>query len=303
MSSFRFDTIDNALDIDRLFKREFNVQAQLAELDAVQELLATPAWTAVDVQPHSTLRLAIAELFSRRLVGRNRAASAPSLHESPFWCCVQEAKIHAYVSLEQHNDTVRMQQHRTVAMANANTGFFGAVPGGDQQVQVAFPLVTLLYATFSVPLPRQGTTPLWPALITTDVDGESMPTFACLDLTARADGRLNDVYDLKPNLRRGVFLLSHPDQPRPLVPWLGVLRMLVGYTKYVQSLVAPAPPFQALDEMSRLLALESERLQQELQDLIAQRTDETVQWLKDSEVPEPSASVTDMLDKFKRLNT
>ncbi len=66
--------------------------------------------------------------------------------------------------------------------------------------------------------------------------------------------------------------------------------------------MAPAPAFQTLDEMSKLLALESDRLQQELQALVAQRQDSTVQWLKESEVP-ADASVPDLLRAFERMNT
>jgi hypothetical protein len=235
MSTFQFASIHRALDIDRLFKQELDIQAQLAELDAVQEILATPAWTAVDVQRYSTLDLMVLDLSRRRLAGRERDVSVAFLDDSPFWFCVETAMIRLCNCLDFHRGI--FARNPTVVMANTHTDIFGAVPGGDQQVHVAFLVVTLLYATFSVPVPQQGTTPLWPVLNTRDRSQPPIttPTFACLDLAARADGRLNDVYHLKPNLRRGVFIVRppRPGQTWRLVPWLRVLRMLVGYTKYV----------------------------------------------------------------------
>jgi len=112
-----------------------------------------------------------------------------------------------------------------------------------------------------------------------------MLTMQCLDLTPNADGVHNDPHGLKPNLRRGDFVLAGPHTDvQPIMPWQQILRELVGYTKYVQSLVPLQPAFHALAEMSRLCALDSVRLRAELHDLEHTRNDQMVSLLKESEI-------------------
>ena len=89
-----------------------------------------------------------------------------------------------------------------------------------------------------------------------------MLTMQCLDLTPNADGVHNDPHGLKPNLRRGDFVIAGPlADVQPIMPWQQILRELVGYTKYVQSLL-PDPVSAPLEEMRRLIALDAARLRE-----------------------------------------
>jgi hypothetical protein len=68
------------------------------------------------------------------------------------------------------------------------------------------------------------------------------------------------------------------------MPWLDVLRELVGYTKYAQSLM-PDPVSAPLEEMRRLCALASAPLEEQL---AHGRNDAVVTLLKNSEVVRPT---------------
>ena len=161
----------------------------------------------------------------------------------------------------------------------ANTERYQSVPGGEGQLLIAFDLVTLLYATFMIPVPARGTTPLWTQLITSDLGAhqrgiqdatDSMPTFQCLDLTPVPT---HDRHSLKQTLRQDRFTMGRPASGRyPVVmPWPDVLRELVGYTKYAQSLM-PDTESAPLVEMRRLIARDAARLK----DLLAHVTNDAV---------------------------
>jgi len=174
---------------------------------------------------------------------------------------------------------------------------------------MAFELVTLLYATFNIPVPPRDTTPLWTLLITRDVGArhrgipggatESMPTLECLDLTPPAT---HDRYNLKRTLRLDQFQMGRPasGQYADVIPWLDVLRELVGYAKYAQSLM-PAPVSAPLEEMRRLCALEAARLQEQLKEVPHSRNDALVTILKNSEVVKPTPDTAPSHARLQRL--
>ena len=85
-----------------------------------------------------------------------------------------------------------------------------------------------------------------------------------------------------------------------VMPWPDVLRELVGYTKYAQSLM-PDPVSQPLVEMRRLIALDAARLRE----LLAHpRNDAIVSLLTSVEVaqpPEHTAPVENTTDTGRML--
>ncbi len=111
-----------------------------------------------------------------------------------------------------------------------------------------------------------------------------MPTLECLDIT---DAK-HDCYHLKPTLRLDHFTNRKPGSGRfpDIMPWLDVLRELVGYTKYAQSLL-PDPVSAPLEEMLRLCKLASAPWEQKLAHA---RNDAVVTVLKNSEVVRPTPS-------------
>ena len=170
-----------------------------AELDAVLEIVNTPAWTDEDFQDddddlldnhsityddygtrirHSRLDRLCLELDRHRFVDqRTQDLGHGSLADSPFWFCAQEAKADAIWCLIVHQGRWRnplapgqiwpanTMYPALVVRANTDSTIFGCpegkhVPGGDGQVFVAFSLATLLYATFEIPIPERGATDL-----------------------------------------------------------------------------------------------------------------------------------------------
>jgi hypothetical protein len=263
----------------------------LAELALVQDVLATPAWTAEDCQARK--ERCQWEIMCRDLVTPTRTKwNVRGLDDSAFWFCVENAKRQALGCL-----TTRGPTGIPGLLANPTDRVYHAVPGGEGQLLIAFELVTLLYATFMIPVPARGTTALWTQLITRDpgahyrnIPGgatESMPTLECLDV---ADAAGHDRYNLKQTLRLDHFQMGRPASGRftDVMPWVDVLRELVGYTKYAQSLL-PDPVSAPLEEMRRLCKLASAPLEQQLAHA---RNEALVTVLKNSEVVGRAAAVT-----------
>jgi hypothetical protein len=256
-------------------------EIELAELELVQDILAAPAWPAE--QCAARMNRCKWEILCRGLVSSTDARidsfRVYGLDDSAFWFSVKKTKDIALACL-----TTREPAGIPGLVDNTR---YDHVPEGDGQVLIAFHLVTLLYATFMIPVPARGTTPLWTQLITVDLGAhlrfedatERMPTFQCLDLTPVPT---HDRHSLKQTLRQDRFTMGRPGggQYPVVMPWPDVLRELVGYTKYAQSLM-PDPVSEPLVEMCRLIALDAARLK----DLLANgRNDDVVTLIQHGEV-------------------
>ena len=209
MSSFDFmDRLPALEEINRVSAEAEQVRSHLAELALVQDVIDTPAWTAADMLVTEGVRtrtqtLAM-ELGRHQLFARHRYAFVSGFEDSAFFQCVCEARTHALICLTLHHHPENLPGLGVVANSSMRR-IFGRVPGGNNQVEIAFHLVTLLYATFMIPVPARDTTPtpLW-ALITRDSavhlgaagDTPQMLTMQCLDLTPNADGVHNDPHGL-----------------------------------------------------------------------------------------------------------
>ncbi len=289
MSAFDFsESLEALLAIHRGDIETSQAETELAELALVQDVLRTPAWTTQDC--HARKARCEWEILCRGLVSstnpRIDSFRVHGLDDSAFWFCVKQAKDTALACL-------RTRGAGGVPLLLANTGQgYDPVPGGDGQLQIAFELVTLLYATFMIPVPARGTTPLWTQLVTRDVGAlnrgipgggtESMPTLECLDPTAVPT---HDRHSLKETVRLDHFTNRRPGSGRfpEVMPWIDVLRELVGYTKYAQSLL-PDPVSAPLEEMRRLCKVASAQLEEQPSH---PRNDAVVTMLKNSEVVRP----------------
>jgi hypothetical protein len=304
MSAFDFsESLEALLELQGLgtCAETAPVSAALAELALVLDVLATPAWTAADCRARK--ERCEWEILCRDLVSLTRTkCNVYGLDDSAFWFGVAQDKGKALTCL-----TTRESGGTPGLLANGEEGF-DPVPGGEGQLQIAFELVTLLYVTFMIPMPDRGTTPLWTQLVTRDVGAhrrylvdnptESMPTLECLDVSDAT----RDPYHLKPTLRLDHFA----GRPRPgfrfpdVMPWVDVLRELVGYTKYAQSLL-PDPVSVPLEEMRRLCKIASAPLEAQL---AHPRNDAVVTLLKNSEVVRPTqdARLTGLLSRIQALH-
>jgi hypothetical protein len=319
MRSFDFtSSMENAVEISNLCQEEEEFKFQIADLEIVQQILDTPAWTAQDLlldQDHRRLADCLNEVWRHELLGRDGFTGPPrGFRDSPFWMCVSEAKDQVIVLLQTHAHHILFQEGAQGAvLANTGGDLFMPFPGGTGQVQIAFHLVTLLYATFRIPLPLSAAnqpteTPLWPAMITHDrshmyrrpPDVQTMPTLRCLHSTAPS---FHDVHALKQNLRNDILHINNrydglgsqvsdrfPLRADPVMSWIDILRELVGYTKYVQAQATrqlrEEPAFYALSELRRLCELETTKTRQALKDLTNRRLEATVTFLKEAEVQE-----------------
>ena len=329
------------LQMRRLYLAEEIAGQQLEELEMVQAILETPAWTfrdyelkedAVDgVRRNRLDRLAL-EMDRHWLVGRdNHTGGGGGLyHGDAFWEAVWRAHHLTGHWLKVHQGRERLYLPITKIPVIRTTSVVTqeareTIPGAENQIAVAFSLVALLYATFNIRVPARDTTPLWQSLVTYGYthgrDGQvHRPTLECLDVTVPAtiverraaharslperpwtDGYdplplINDVHELKPNLRAGIFRFRRvgrdEDAPRhswdaePVMPWRTVLAELVGYTKHAQSLLAEKS-YCPLKEMRRLNEEAAARLRVEIEALQRTRQEVTVTWLKDTLVAEP----------------
>ena len=292
---------------------------------------AEKADTQDGVERNRLDRLAL-QMDRRYLVGRdNYTASGGGLyHGDAFWEAVWNQMNRTKHWLKVHQGRNRLYLPITAFPAVRDTAVVTqevreTIPLADNQIAVAFSLVALLYATFNIRVPARGTTPLWQSLVTYGYthgrDGQvHRPTLECLDVTVPAtiverraaharslperpwtDGYdllplINDVHELKPNLRAGIFRFRRvgrdEDAPRhswdaePVMPWRTVLAELVGYTKHAQSLLAEKS-YCPLKEMRRLNEEAAARLRVEIEALQRTRQEVTVTWLKDTLVAEP----------------
>ena len=214
--------------------------------------------------------------------------------------------------------------YRAQAVVTEDVAQRERVPEAENQIAVAFSLVALLYATFNIRVPARDTTPLWQSLVTYGYthgrDGQvHRPTLECLDVTVPAtiverraaharslperpwrDGYdllplINDVHELKPNLRAGIFrqrriiraedAARHSWDAQPVMSWRTVLAELVGYTKHAQKLLHEKHDnmsYCPLTEMRKLTDAEAVKLREQVEHCTRTRQDVTVMWLKDT---------------------
>ena len=332
------------LQMRRLYLSEEIAGQQLEELEMVQAILETPAWTfrdyelkddAVDGVGRNRLDRLALEMDRHYIVGRDNYTGGGGglYHGDAFWECVWNAHSLTEHWLKVHQGRVCLYirptggphgnggppqaVYRAQAVVTEDVAQRERVPETENQIAVAFSLVTLLYATFNIRVPARDTTPLWQSLVTYGYthgrDGQvHRPTLECLDVTVPAtiverraaharslperpwrDGYdplppMNDVHELKPNLRAGVFrirrVIDRDDIPRhswdaePVMPWRTVMAELVGYTKHAQSLLAEKS-YCPLKEMRRLNEEAAARLRVEIEALQRTRQEVTVTWL------------------------
>ena len=261
-------------------------------------------------------------------------------HGDAFWECMEHNKelTTHYLKVHQGRSCMYIRPapnqppdavYRAQAVVTEDVAQRETVPGAKNQAAVAFSLVALLYATFNIRVPARGTTPLWESLVTYGythgrVGPVHRPTLECLDVTVPATreerraaharslpGRpwspgyvgltlINDVHELKANLRAGIFRIHrfirpedaarHSWDAQPVMPWRTVLAELVGYAKHAQSQLRAKHEemsYSPLTEMRRLAEAEAAGLRVTIEDLTRTRQEVTVTWLKDTLVADP----------------
>jgi hypothetical protein len=213
----------------------------------------------------------------------------PKKEESPFWVCDTEAKNGVAACLSVHLGRLRMFRGAVLLVNDEGSQFheMGEVPlpCDHSQVQIVFPLVTLLYATFNIPVPprppKMGVN-LWSLLMFPTesiyhVFPKAKPLqrvtrFECLDLENDAQwcpSKNKDTHGLKQNLRNNIFYRRPGSSDKSTMPCTydtteqTVLTEIVGYTKYIQSVHAKAGSFDPLVTVgehcaSCILSLEEE---------------------------------------------
>jgi len=264
------------------------------------------------------------ELDRRSLLGTDgHEGYGDGFADCRFWQCVADAQSIAKVCFRVHQGRMFTEEAPRALMANTHVDWIPRIHDGNNQLELAFHIVTLLYATFSIPLPRPEATRLR-ALMSHDSYPSTLsyPTVDCLDLTPR-EGRMNlDVHGLKPNLRDDVFEMHgigdtsafnntrHRWDAQPVMPWRTLLAELVGYTRYVQSLFIHTPAFCPLQEVRNECVETRKLLQEKLSDLTRKKQDLTVHadWLAVPERQplqhtEPAHSTTPQHAHLRRLRT
>jgi len=315
--------------IGAIYAEEDALPREIAELDAVLGILNTPAWTPPDFQldgtlpgddaRHSRFDVCVVELMRLILIGRrpdNRGRFdgysqyedefLSALHDSPFWVCVEEAKREALLCLRHHQSSAQASlDPPTIAYIVTDNTVPGQyrnlkTPGAPNQVHVAYSLVSLLYATFSIPVPTDQQTPVWGALPVYAFQNktEFKSAFECLDLTSDlVPGTSKDKYGLKPNLRAGQFQFedlgwdpAHPDHRIQWTPresqhlsWQRILSEIVGYVRFAESRVPDAdkPAKSVLQEMRDYCTAERARRQRDLDSSELARTVATLDIARD----------------------
>ena len=72
--------------------------------------------------------------------------------DSPFWTAVKHAKGFLRLALR----TLQENGHPDIANDPDTMFRLDHIVGGDGQVLAVFPLITLIFATFDIPVPRAG---------------------------------------------------------------------------------------------------------------------------------------------------
>ena len=173
--------------------------------------------------------------------------------DSPFWTVVKHAMAKLSLCLNNIHD------NGVPDLANDPQSIFDVtIAGGDGQVLAVFPLITLIFATFDIPVPRAGSA-LWNSRMMARNNANPanpyVSVFDMIDLEARspwytANAGNKDRHNLKANLRRGIFRLRDandlpllPYQEAALRPWAeatpdtaaALLPLLVGTVRTLQA--------------------------------------------------------------------
>jgi len=288
--------VNAVMQIRGLCIEEENVERQIDELKMMETMLDTSAWTAEDLAlvgdaRHSRLDRCALELDRHRLLGSDGfTGHMPNgMDDYPFWHCVSDAKSQATMCLFVHQGRFRYLVPEAV-LANTGVVFTENIPGGDNQAHVSFPLVTLLYATFNVPIPERRADRLWRSLQVYERAPSTRfeSVFECLDVGRRGTGVKLDVHDLKYNLRHDIFEIygvgdtsaynntRYRWDAEPVMPWLTVLAELVGYTKYVQSQLKVQPSFCPLCEVRKECGKVRDELQERVKKINQEKLDRMV---------------------------
>jgi hypothetical protein len=261
-----------------------SVDRQIVDVRRVLEILATPPWPHSQLVSHlysanappvpTGLDLCEDELMKRQLEGSaNGGTTFPTFFgggytadqiDSPFWVAVKDAKM-----ILQDGLYYMQRGIPRVANSGSHLEFRPTIPGGDGQVEAVFPLITLLFATFDIPVPA-NTTALWAALTTKALrtDRTPVPVFECIDLTTRTPlyaGSNKDRHHLKENLRHGIFHYPNLTRGTPPaiarfmaahIPWADdrgpdvcLLARLVGAVRRMQAHHNTAPTWDPLEHV------------------------------------------------------
>ena len=239
----------------------------------------------------TSLDRCLIELESRTLMGVGGADwDVPARIDSPFWKVVKYAKYSLELCM------TCLQQNGTPDMVNDPAAEFPVtIPGADGQVHAVFPLVTLIFATFDIPVTPAGSA-LWNAqTIAANQANPRVPIYACLDLAARtpwytANAGNKDRHHLKDNLRQGIFDTLPELSPRAvaqLMPWADgggygdftLLTNLVGAVKRMQADYAAPTAWDPLADVGthcRFVLADLLEKQAALRQRILQQTAESV---------------------------
>ena len=296
MADYVSSKVNAVMQIRGLCIEEEDVERQIVELNMMEKILDTSAWTAEDLDlvgdvRHSRLDRCALELDRHRLLGGDGfTGNLPNgMDDCPFWHCVSDAKSQATMCLFVHQGRFKNFVPEAV-LANTGVGTTENIPGGNNQVHVAFPLVTLLYATFNVPIPERRSHDLWRSLQVYERAPSTRfeSVFECLDLSRRGTGFKLDVHDLKYNLRHDIFEIygvgdtsaynntRYRWDAQPVMPWLTVLTEVAGYTKYVQSQLKVQPSFCPLCEVRKECSLVRDGLQERVKKINQEKLDRMV---------------------------
>jgi len=304
MADYVSSKVNAVMQIRGLCIEEEDVERQIVELNMMEKILDTSAWTAEDLDlvgdvRHSRLDRCALELDRHRLLGGDGfTGNLPNgMDDCPFWHCVSDAKSQATMCLFVHQGRFKNFVPEAV-LANTGVGTTENIPGGNNQVHVAFPLVTLLYATFNVPIPERRSHDLWRSLQVYERAPSTRfeSVFECLDVGRRGTGFKLDVHDLKYNLRHDIFEIygvgdtsaynntRYRWDAQPVMPWLEVLKELVGYTKHVQSQLKVQPSFCPLCEVRKECGKVRDELLERVKKIHQEKLDRMVHmdWIKDT---------------------
>ena len=284
------------------------VDRRLVDVRRVLSMLRTEPWQPAQLEsnrhapygtPPTRLDACAVNLEIRGLAGVGNAGVnvANAYIDSPFWKAVQYAKGKLTLCL------FCLQDDGVPDIANDPDSIFSAegdqgIAGGDGQVLAVFPLITLIFATFDIPVPPAGSA-LWNTRTSAQnwanqanphvsvfemIDLESSPWY-----TAHAGNK--DRHSLKPNLRQGVFRLQQvngdpllPYQAAALMPWAdgtpdpgdALLPSLVGAVKALQAQYARPGAWDPLADVRTHCEAVLARLERERRQLRDSVQDQTV---------------------------
>jgi hypothetical protein len=179
-----------------LTARLTGVERRLVDVHRELEILRTVPWEFGRL-PDARLNSAIINLEVRQLEGVNGAGAdeaenyrkspgakvvgLPKIVDSPFWTAVSnslQVLAYSFRWMQEEGEPDIIGQR--VSSEN--------ILGGNGQVFAVFPLITLIFATFDIPVPCKGSA-LWSAWTTVNyanADRDEVPVFDMIDLEAQS---------------------------------------------------------------------------------------------------------------------